>query len=509
MVFSSIIFLFAFLPGVLVVYHLIFLPAWFGSTAKRWRTLANLFLLTVSLLFYFWGEKFLVWVFVATVFIDYFCALLISGALLTRHVKRLQRGVPRSGFQKAALVASVCSNLAILGYFKYFNFGVDTFNSFAARFGFKAAAWENAPKVLLPLGISFFVFHSMSYTIDVYRGYVTATRNLIDYASYVLMFPQLVAGPIVRYSLVAKQLVLRRMNMGIFASGISRFLAGLTKKVLISNTVSIFADRMFTLPAADLHLGVTWLGVLAYTLQIYFDFSGYSDMAIGLGRMLGFELPINFDYPYTATSIRDFWRRWHISLSTWFQDYLYIPLGGSRKRPSRTYANLVTVFFLCGLWHGAKWTFVAWGFYHGLFLVLERSGFERLLSRVGVFRHAYTLVVVMVGWVLFRADTFTQALNILRGMAGLNPGASEYPIQWFATPDIILALVVGVIFCAPVVPALQRRLEAVVSQAEGTRRSIYIFAFSGLRLTCACLAMLLCAAGLASGTHNPFIYFRF
>lgn len=509
MVFSSIVFLFGFLPVVLFLYHLIFLPTWFGATGTRWRRLANLFLLVVSLLFYFWGEKFLVWVFIATVFIDFLCALLISKALVDRRYEQLIPGGPRSAFQKTVLALSICSNMALLGYFKYFNFGVDTFNALALKAGFPSAMWGSPPKVLLPLGISFFVFHSMSYTIDVYRGYVKATRNPIDYACYVLMFPQLVAGPIVRYSLVAHQLLGRRMTSGIFASGVARFVTGLAKKVLVANTVSVFADRMFALPAGDIHFGVAWLGVIAYTLQIYFDFSGYSDMAIGLGRMLGFELPINFNYPYIAISVRDFWRRWHISLSTWFQDYLYIPLGGSRRSISRTYGNLATVFLLCGLWHGAKWTFVAWGLYHGLFLVLERYGLEDLISRTGILRRVYTLLIVMVGWVLFRAETFTQAVVVLRAMTGLAPGKSTYPLEWFLTPDLVLALVAGVIFSAPVVPALQDRIERLVQQANESQRRAYIMMFSGIRLSGACGAMLLCAAALASGTHNPFIYFRF
>jgi alginate O-acetyltransferase complex protein AlgI len=349
----------------------------------------------------------------------------------------------------------------------------------------------------------------MSYTIDVYRGYVKATRNLVDYACYVLMFPQLVAGPIVRYAVVARQLVERRMTVAVFASGVARFVTGLAKKVLVANTVSVFADRMFALPVNEVHFSMAWLGMIAYAIQIYFDFSGYSDMAIGLGRMVGFELPMNFDYPYTAVSVREFWRRWHISLSTWFQDYLYIPLGGNRKSAPRTYANLVTVFFLCGLWHGAKWTFVAWGLYHGVFLVLERYGLESRIRQFGAFRHLYTLLVVMGGWVLFRSDTFAQAIGVLRAMAGLTPGGSDYPIQWWMTPDLLLALAAGLIFSTPVVPALHRRLEFIVENSPEFHRKIYVAVFSGSCVAAAAAAMFLCAAALGSGTHNPFIYFRF
>ncbi len=509
MVFSSIIFLFAFLPIVLLCYHLLLLPVWLGSTAKIWLHLGNLFLLSCSLLFYFWGEKFLIWVFIATVVIDFAAALLISGALADAGYGQLVPGGPRSRFQKIVLAFSICSNMALLGYFKYFNFGVKTYNSIVAQAGFPSGVWDSAPNVLLPLGISFFVFHSMSYTIDVYRGYVKATRNLGDYACYVLMFPQLVAGPIVRYSLVARQLIERRMTNAVFASGVARFLTGLSKKVLIANTVSVLADKVFALPVSDLNFGLAWLGVIAYTLQIYFDFSGYSDMAIGLGRMLGFELPMNFNYPYAATSVREFWKRWHISLSTWFQDYLYVPLGGSRRSVPRTHANLVTVFFLCGLWHGAKWTFVVWGLYHGLFLVLERYGLAALMGRNVILRRVYTLLVVMVGWVLFRSDTFAQAVGVLKAMVGLTPSAGGYPIQWFTPPDFLLALVPALVFSAPVAPALLGRIERMVEDATGSRRSIYIALFSSLRVAGSCAAMYLCAAALASGTHNPFIYFRF
>jgi alginate O-acetyltransferase complex protein AlgI len=509
MVFSSIIFLFGFLPIVLALYHLAMLPVWMGSIRRLWWHLGNFVLLSVSLVFYFWGEKWLIWVFIATVVVDYVCALLISGALLNKEYQRLKPGSSRSGFQKILLAASICCNVGMLGYFKYFNFGVDTYNSVIQATGFSSAAWTSAAKVLLPLGISFFVFHSMSYTIDVYRGYVKATRNLIDYACYVLMFPQLVAGPIVRYSLVARQLVERRLSGEIFASGVSRFVTGLTKKVLVANTVATVADRMFSLPAKELNFGLAWIGVIAYTLQIYFDFSGYSDMAIGLGRMFGFELPINFNYPYVAGNMRDFWKRWHISLSTWFQDYLYVPLGGNRGSALRTYANLVTVFFLCGLWHGAKWTFVAWGLYHGLFLVIERRGLTSWMHRSAVLRHVYTLLVVMVGWVLFRSETFAQAAVFLRAMCGLARGEGGFPLMWFVQPDILFAVIAGIAFSAPLGPLVLKRVEGFLETAAEHRKFAYIWLFSSVRLVGACVAMLLCVTVLASGTHNPFIYFRF
>ena len=507
MVFSSIIFLFAYLPLVLLVYHLIFLPVWRGSTRTIWRHSGNAFLLVMSLLFYFWGEKNRVWIFIATVALDYFCALLIAGAVGNEHYAQLTPGSPRTRFQKSTLAVSVCSNLALLGFFKYFSLGVDSYNAIVWKLGIPSASWDSAPNVLLPLGISFIVFHSMSYTIDVYRGYVKATRNLVDYACYVLMFPQLVAGPIVRYSLVARQLIERRMSSEIFASGVGRFVTGLSKKVLIANNVSSVADRIFSAPLNVLDFNTAWIGVFAYTLQIYFDFSGYSDMAVGLGRMFGFDLPMNFNYPYAAISVRDFWRRWHISLSTWFRDYLYVPMGGNRKPGSRTYTNLLTVFFLCGLWHGAKWTFVAWGLYHGSFLIIERLGLGDRIERVRYLRHAYSLLVVMLGWVLFRSDSLDQMLAFMRAMAGMAHVTTAYPVQWFLTPDFVLAAIAGVIFSAPAAPVLLRFVENHVRNAERPR--LYGVIFSTLRVAGAGAAMFACAAALASGTHNPFIYFRF
>jgi alginate O-acetyltransferase complex protein AlgI len=513
MVFSSIIFLFAYLPLALLIYHAIFLPVWLeskpGSKHAGSRHAANFFLLAASLLFYFWGEKLLIWVFVATVIIDYICAILISRPSFRGEIHLLKPEGSRTRFQKTVLATSITANLALLACFKYFDFGVDSYNAIVTRAGFSSAAWLSAPKIALPLGISFFVFHSMSYTIDVYRGYVTATRNLADYASFVLMFPQLVAGPIVRYSVMARQLVARRMTSAIFASGIARFVTGLSKKVLIANTVATAADRIFSLPANQLDAPAAWLGAAAYTLQIYFDFSGYSDMAIGLGRMLGFELPINFNYPYIALSMRDYWRRWHISLSTWFRDYLYIPLGGSRRSIPRTYANLITVFFLCGLWHGAKWTFVVWGLYHGFFLAMERMGLERLISRLGLFRHVYTVLIVMIGFVLFRSDTFEQAWATFRALTGFGIASHAYPVQWFLPADVALALIAGVIFSAPIGPAFLNLAGRLVQTSTGRSRAVYVFTFSAMRVAGLCAAMIFCAAALASGTHNPFIYFRF
>jgi alginate O-acetyltransferase complex protein AlgI len=510
MVFSSVTFLFLFLPIVLGIYHLIFLPITLGSRSPIWWRLSNSFLLLASLVFYFWGEKFLIWIFITTTFIDYLSALLISRAVFNSNFETLQRGVARTHTQKIILIVSICCNLALLAYFKYFNFGVDTYNSVAGFLGFTALQWKTARIVVLPLGISFFTFHSMSYTIDVYRGHVRPTRSFIDYACYVLMFPQLVAGPIVRYSYVAKSLVGRIITARYFASGVVRFSLGLSKKVLIANHVAIAADKIFALPTATLTPGVAWLGVMAYTIQIYFDFSGYSDMAIGLGRMFGFELPQNFNFPYIASSIRDFWRRWHISLSTWFQDYLYIPLGGSRATPVRTYFNLMTVFFLCGLWHGAKWTFVVWGLYHGLFLVLERLPvLAAQLKKAGWAAHVYTLLVVMGGWVLFRSETFTQAMAFFSSMAGFSQGKSPYDFRFFLDVDVLMAIVVGTVLSGPVLQRSGDWLDSFARKLGDSGRRTLVPVIAGVRVAGVMALLGVCAISLASGTHNPFIYFRF
>jgi alginate O-acetyltransferase complex protein AlgI len=313
-----------------------------------------------------------------------------------------------------------------------------------------------------------------------------------------------VAGPIVRYRDVATELVQRVISRPSFVSGIRRFVFGMAKKVLVANVVAKPADQIFALTAGELTLPVAWFGLICYTLQIYFDFSGYSDMAIGLGRILGFEFPENFNYPYKAQNIQDFWRRWHISLSTWFRDYLYIPLGGSRGSAGRTYANLVTVFFLCGLWHGAAWSFVVWGLFHGAFLVIERAGLGRALSRVPMpFRHVYTMLVVVVGWVIFRADTLTEAGGYLAALVGLSEGDPvRYPLMRFVSSQVAVTTVLGVAFSVPLLPALRRRRSELRSRTT-------LVAAEVAELATLAILMTLITVHLASGTHNPFIYFRF
>jgi alginate O-acetyltransferase complex protein AlgI len=348
----------------------------------------------------------------------------------------------------------------------------------------------------------------MSYTIDVYRGHVRATRNFINYGTYVLMFPQLVAGPIVRYSYVARALVDRVITARQFADGVSLFAVGLGKKVLIANTVSVAGDRIFALPGNLLTTPVAWIGIIAYTIQIYFDFSGYSDMAIGLGKMFGFELPVNFNYPYVSASMREFWLRWHITMSSWFRDYVYVPLGGNRHKPWRTYANLTAVFFLCGLWHGASWTFAAWGLYHGLFLVAERLAGRNMLPRMlRPFGHIYTILAVMIGWVLFRVESFPRAIEFYKAMAGYGSANSPYSPEWFLTPEVTLAMLAGIIFSIPILKLFTTYLDRFVSTSSSG--GILAPAVAMTRIAATLAILFACTLSLASGTHNPFIYFRF
>ena len=367
--------------------------------------------------------------------------------------------------------------------------------------GVRAPALEGIARVALPLGISFYTFQSMSYTIDVYRGHVAATRSLLTFSTFVTMFPQLVAGPIVRYSDIEAQLSRPRETVERFGDGVRRFVGGLAKKVLVANPMGAVADRVFALDDASMSTSIAWAGIAAYSLQIYFDFSGYSCMAIGLGKMFGFDFPENFRHPYAARSVRDFWHRWHITLSTWFRDYLYIPLGGNRGGELRTWLNLVVVFVACGLWHGASWTFVAWGLFHGLFLGMERTRVGALVASLPrALQHAYALLAVMAGWVFFRCDSIGQALAYLRMLWVPGAGGQRSVLEFVTLPDLV-AMAAGVVLSAPVVPWLRSRLDA----RSGARRAV------GEAAWMACLLALFLAsvASLLSGSYNPFIYFRF
>jgi alginate O-acetyltransferase complex protein AlgI len=478
MVFTEPAFLFLFLPVVLGLY--------FG-VRQGWR---NALLTVASVFFYTLGEPDLVVLLLASCLLNHACA---------RRLDAMEDGRRR----RILLGVCVAGNLAALGVFKYLNFAVESLNVLLTSAGANAIVLR---RIHLPLGISFYTFHALSYVIDVYRREVRAARSAARAMLYLSLFPQLVAGPIVRYHELAPQIAQRVVRLEDFAAGIRRFIVGLGKKMIIANTVARPADTLFSLPTADLTAALAWLGVLCYTIQIYFDFSGYSDMAIGLGRMLGFRFPENFNYPYAAGSITEFWRRWHISLSTWFRDYLYIPLGGSRRAPLVVYRNLLIVFLLCGLWHGASWNFVVWGLFHGGFLILERLGvLKDITARPGPLRHGYVLLVLAVGWVFFRADTLTAALGYLAAMAGLGSGAAQQ-VRFFLDPVAVGAIVIAVVGSVPMVPWLERR----PWQRKGFGGGPFVQGALEFGRVAGLLAVLFVSITLsAAGTYNPFIYFRF
>ncbi|MGE5242604.1 MAG: MBOAT family O-acyltransferase [Betaproteobacteria bacterium] len=505
MLFTEPTFLFLFLPVLLALY--------FATFSRTHGAYGNWLLLVASIVFYVKGGGAFTWLMLGSIAFNYWMAIAVD---------RL-RGTPRG---RTILAAAVAVDLGVLGVFKYANFFADNVN---ALFLVLRVHPLVVPRVLLPIGISFFTFHAISYVVDVYRRDATAQKSPVHAALYLLLFPQLIAGPIIRYRDLADQLARRVVNLDDFAYGVRRFVVGLAKKVLIANVVAVPADRIFAMPFEQLSAGHAWLGLVCYTLQIYFDFSGYSDMAIGLGRMFGFRFPENFRYPYIASSVQDFWRRWHISLSTWFRDYLYVPLGGNRVSPWRVYRNLVIVFFLCGLWHGASWNFVIWGLWHGMFLVIERATRDRRrttpahlpittsphhrittspLHPITTFtQHLYALAVAMIGWVFFRADTLPGALAFLKAMAGLGPAApTTYTVWWYLTPELWIALAAGAIGSAPVVPALARWRDSAMEKAPGSGAA---WAF-GLASTASLAALLVASVTqMAARTYNPFIYFRF
>ena len=476
MVFSSVTFLFFFLPICLGGYYLL---------RPRWR---NGWLLFSSLVFYTWGGGALVVLLIISTVVDYAMGWVVASGVRTGNRTRMHLGV----------AGSVVVNLALLSYFKYANFFVEQLNSVGQRFGIEEIAWTS---VVLPIGISFFTFQSMSYTIDISRGRVTPLRNPFDFALYVTLFPQLVAGPIVRFHEIADQLQNRRVSVDQFATGAARFAHGLAKKVLIADAVAPVADAAFAAEASSLGPAAAWLGIAAYTIQIYFDFSGYSDMAIGLGGMLGFTFPENFRRPYSAVSVTDFWRRGHITLSNWFRDYLYIPLGGSRGSTLRTVANLWIVFVLTGLWHGANWTFLLWGIYHGAMLILERVTDQRPVgsgASLAPLRRVIVLFAVMMGWVLFRSPSATAAgeyLGALFTLSGATPAALTDAIDTRAV--IALGLGAASVFLpGDFVGGL------VLTRWQGIRG----FA---LRLAEVSLAFPYALIVVASGSFSPFLYYQF
>ena len=483
MVFSSIMFLYAFLHITQLLYF---------SVPQKYR---NHVLLMASLLFYAWGELGYVLLMVLSIIVNWMAGL---GIQAKRNAGN--NTVP-------VLTVAIVLNLAPLAFFKYGNFLVDNANIGLAFLNLPS--FELSP-LHLPIGISFFTFQAISYLIDVYRGEATVQKKPINLALYISLFPQLIAGPIIRYKDVEREINGRVIRIEDVKSGVLRFISGLGKKILIANSMGAVADQIFSLPMDSVSSGLAWIGIIAYSLQIYFDFSGYSDMAIGLGRIFGFHFLENFNYPYISKSIQEFWRRWHISLSSWFRDYLYIPLGGNRSGNWRTYFNLLLVFFLCGLWHGASWTFVIWGLYHGLFLVVERLGLGRILKVLpGPLQHAYTLLVVMIGWVFFRAETLDQALAyIARLFEFKSIPYLDAKLFEAMNSQFYLMLAIGLLLCAPFVRDQLQKIDGPHSLVFSTSPLSLIT--KGLCVSIWSISVLLIStAQILTSGYNPFLYFRF
>lgn len=466
MVFSSALFLTMFFPVVLGVYFL------------AQEKLRNCVLLAASLLFYAWGEPKAVFVMIALIVASYFIAL------------GMER-FPKCA--KAILVVGIVLNLSALLFCKYWMFLLENVNLLSGALSFKAV---KIPKIALPIGISFYVFQILSYLIDVYRGQVKAQKKFISLATYVSLFPQLVAGPIVRYETIAEDLENRATNFDNVYQGLRRFIIGLAKKVLIADQMAFIADTVFDSPVQTIPTVFAWIGALAYTLQIFYDFSGYSDMAIGIGRMFNFRFLENFNFPYAARSVQDFWRRWHISLSSWFKDYLYIPLGGNRCSKLRTLFNSYVVFGLCGLWHGATWNFVTWGLYHGSFLAAEKAGLKKLIDKLpATLANLYVWLFAIVGWVIFRAKDLITAKQYLKIMFFGNKKAplnTFYQATEFITYSNVIVLIAAILFSYPLVP--QKYSEIRYTKTD-----------------CIAMAFLFVIAYVfaITSTFSPFIYFRF
>lgn len=468
MLFSSIVFLFTFLPAVMILYYL--LPV-------RFR---NVILLLASLVFYAWGEPIYLFLMLLSILFNYFSGLDIARNLQDKRAA------------KRSLVFNLIINLAVLGFFKYEGFVLDTLNGILPVH----ISYHALP---LPIGISFYTFQILSYIIDVYRGNVKVQTNLPNFALYVTMFPQLIAGPIVQYADVDEQLASREVSWTKFGEGSMYFIRGLAKKVLLANTSGMIFTEVSGLAKGNIAVMTAWLGAFAYMFQIYFDFSGYSDMAIGLGKMLGFEFNMNFNYPYVSKSITEFWRRWHISLSSWFRDYVYIPLGGNRVSKIKHIRNLLIVWFLTGLWHGAAWNFVAWGLYYGVILIIEKYLLSPVLDRLpDVVRHIYSIVLVVIGWVLFFSSSFGQAADYIRVMFGAGAhGFADRESMYLLTSNLILWLIL--IFGST--PLVHFRYEHMLRSKKWNTTIINSVVYAAL--------FIVCIAYLVTETYNPFLYFRF
>ena len=470
MVFSSIPFIFFFLPVFLILYYLV--P----------YKVKNILLLIFSLIFYAWGEPIYILLMIFSSVVDY-----TNGRMIEKYAQNNQKR------KNLFLIISIIVNLSLLGFFKYADFLIGSINSLLNI---------NIPllELGLPIGISFFTFQTMSYSIDVYRGDVKAEHNFLDFMTYVSMFPQLIAGPIVRYEEVSKELKNRSITAQGFADGMIRFLQGLFKKVLIANNIGYLFVIASSMPNNEMSVAMSWLGILAYTFQIYFDFSGYSDMAIGMGKMLGFTYPENFNHPYISKSITEFWRRWHISLSSFFKDYVYIPLGGSRVKKIINVRNILIVWMLTGLWHGASWNFVLWGLYYGVLLLLEKFVFNKILEKApNWFKHFYTMFLVVVGWMIFAFDDMTILKEYASMMFGVGGVSFINNHALYYLKNYLIIFILAIIFSMPVYKLAKEKL----SKVKNTK-SVFI-----VSLIIYTVLFIVVVSYLVNDTYNPFLYFRF
>ncbi len=473
MIFSAPIFLAAFLPSVLFFYF-----------SLPWK---NTILLCFSLIFYAWGEPTYLFLLLASTGINYFLAILIS-----RYKK----------INKLLITTGIVMNLSALAVFKYLGFIIGNINQALSVCHIPTIPMIQLP---LPLGISFFTFHAISYLIDVYRGDCKAEKNIENFSLYMALFPHLVAGPIVRFREISERIRHRTVDLSLFSRGIERFIAGFAKKVLIADTLALSVDLIFQIPSKEIPGFLAWTGSFLFALQIYFDFSGYTDMAVGLANMFGFEFPENFNFPYTSQSIREFWKRWHMTLSRWLRDYLYFPMGGNRAGKLRTFFNLTVVFFLCGLWHGASWTFVVWGLWHGFFLMLEHTKFSSVLERFPSFlRRAYVLFVVLVSWVFFRSTSIRQAIHFIEALSGAHGWTHPaHPVRLYADA---LTMILAAVGCATSLPA-KPWLDKMFQKADFLSRAFGIV-YAG-RFCYYSFIFIITLSVMAFQTHRAFIYFRF
>ena len=466
MLFSSTVFIFYFLPIVLLFYFI---------SPKKWR---NYVLLIASLIFYAWGGLLYFPLLIFSIVLNYICGLFIE--------KYRENAVKK----KRVLIISIVLNILFLGVFKYTNFIVDNLN---ALFHTSICV----VRIPLPIGISFYTFQSMSYVIDVYRRDGKVQKNIFNLALYISMFPQLVAGPIVRYQTVDDQISNRTHSFDKFNAGLDRFIVGLFKKIVISNTVGELATTIYEMNDDTISISLAWLGAIAYMLQIYFDFSGYSDMAIGLGKVFGFDFLENFNYPYISKSVSEFWRRWHISLGSWFRDYIYIPLGGNRVSPLKVYQNLFVVWLITGIWHGASWNFVIWGLYFGVFIMLERIFLQKLLNKIpNFFQHIYLLLIVLIGWVLFSQPDLPSTIAYLKTMLGLTDAPIINGYTMFYLKEYLVELILAIVASMPIINIVKHHIKL-------NRLSMIV------KPIAICILFFIAIVYMINSTFNPFIYFNF